>query len=197
MTLGIDRRLHVVADNSGAFALARHGTRVWVGQGDLAIGAGLHLLLQALHAAHLLLQRRNAILQSNRLAHRARRFLAVHPIELLQVLIDTLLDQLHPHLHLPAREVPIPMIDRLELAAVDCHDCLREHPESPAQHDELAAHAADRYTVVGTKIRQRFEVWSQATRQPHKLQITICFLFEPSTGLDAVQVPVQINLQHR
>jgi hypothetical protein len=124
-------------------------------------------------------------------------FLAVHPIELLQVLSDALFDQLHPQLHLTARKVAVAMVDRFELAAVDRNNGLREHTESATQHDKLAAHAADRRTVLSTKIGQGFEVRSQATCQPHQLQVAIRLLLESATRLDAVQISVQINLQQR
>ncbi len=69
MMLGINGRLHLVAYDSSTLASARHRPGVGVGQGDLAIGGGLHLLLQAFDAAHLIVQRRDALLEPNGLAH--------------------------------------------------------------------------------------------------------------------------------
>ena len=50
MMLGIDGDLHVVADNAGATAARCHRTAVGIGQGDLLIGRGKHLLLVGSHA---------------------------------------------------------------------------------------------------------------------------------------------------
>src|SRR5947207_13702917 len=45
MMLGIDSNLHVVADDAGTAAAGRHRTAVGIGQRDLLVGRGKHLLL--------------------------------------------------------------------------------------------------------------------------------------------------------
>src|SRR5712692_7994172 len=65
-----------------------------------------------------------------------------------QIAVDTLFDLLHARAHLATGEVAVAVVDRLELAAVDGDDRLREQVEPAAQLDEPAAHVADRLAVV-------------------------------------------------
>jgi hypothetical protein len=127
----------------------------------------------------------------------ARGLLTIHPIELLQVLRNALLDQPHPRLHLARREVAIAVVDRLELAAVDRHRRLAEQTPTPAQHDELAADVLDRRTVLRSKVGQRLEVRGQPPYQPHQLEVATRFPLQPARGLDPVQVAVEVDLEHR
>ena len=49
------------------------------------------------------------------------RLLPVGSVRLVQIAFDTLLDLRHAPLHLGAREVPVPVVDRLELGAINRH----------------------------------------------------------------------------
>ena len=76
------------------------------------------------------------------------RRVAVGTVELNQVALDALLELLHARLQLAVGEVLVAVIDRLELAAVDGHDAVREQLQPPAQHNELAADLADRIAMA-------------------------------------------------
>jgi hypothetical protein len=64
------------------------------------------------------LQCRDFLFQLRRLALRGRGFLLIRYIERGQVAIDAGFDLLHAPLHLGAGEVPVPVVHRLEPAAI-------------------------------------------------------------------------------
>ena len=53
MVLGVDRDLHVVADDTGAAPARRHRAGIGIGQRYLLIGRGQHLRFEAVEALHL------------------------------------------------------------------------------------------------------------------------------------------------
>jgi hypothetical protein len=65
------------------------------------------------------------------------------------------------------------------------------------QHDELATDVLDGDRVLGAEVGQRLEVRSQAPDQPHQLEVATRLLLEPARRLDAVEVPVEVDLEHR
>ena len=94
-------------------------------------------------------------------------------------------------------EVLVAVVDRLELAAVDGHCGVGKQLHLPAQQDELAADPADRLAVVAAEVGDGLEVGHQPTREPDQLDVALRLAFEPPAGLDAVQVPVDVDLQQR
>jgi hypothetical protein len=62
-----------------------------------------------------------------------------------------------------ARVVPVTVIDRLELAAVDGYQRLRKQIQPPAMHHELAADLADRSAIVFAEVCDRLEVGRPST----------------------------------
>ena len=92
-------------------------------------------------------------------------------------------------------EVAVMGIDRLELAAVDGHDGLREQVQSPAQQNELTAHVANRRPVVTAEVGNGLEVGRQAPGEPHQFDVALGFPFQASAGLDAVEVAIQVELE--
>src|SRR3546814_14615482 len=110
--------------------LGGHRTRVRIGQGSLLVRCLSHLGIQSCQAIHLLAQPGRLVRQCR------RRFLAVGTVELVEIARHALLDLGQAPLHLAPREVPVSVIDRLELAAVDRHAGLAPQPEpaaAPAQ----------------------------------------------------------------
>ena len=86
----------------------------------------------------------------------------------------------------------------LKLAAVDGHDGLGKQLESTAHADEALADISDASAVVVTEVGDDLEVWRQPSGEPHQFDVALGLLFEPSAGLDAVQVPVDVELEkHR
>ncbi len=90
------------------------------------------------------------------------------------------------------------VVDHLELAAVDSHDRFGEQIEPAAQHDEFATDVTDRLAVVLAKVGDGLEVRRQAPGQPHQLNIALGLAFQAPTRLQAVEIPVDVDLQqHR
>ena len=95
-------------------------------------------------------------------------------------------------------EVLVAVVHRLELAAIDGHDRLGEQIELAAQHDELAAYLADRRPIVLAEVGNGLEVRHQPSGQPHQLDVALRLALQPTAGLDAIQVAVDVELQqHR
>ena len=63
MVLGVDRGLHVVADDAGAPATGGHRARIRIGQRDLLVGCVLQLLSNLVQALHLLFDRGDLLLE--------------------------------------------------------------------------------------------------------------------------------------
>jgi hypothetical protein len=57
--------------------------------------------------------------------------------------------------HLGAREIPVPIIDRLELAAIDRDAGFSEEAHPAAEHNKPAADLADGQAVVLAEIGDR------------------------------------------
>src|SRR3546814_2199582 len=71
------------------------------------------------------------------------------------------------------REVPVTVVDGLELAPVDGHDGPREQVELATQHDKLRAGRADSRAVVATEVGDRLTVGHQPAGQPHQLNVEL------------------------
>ena len=76
-------------------------------------------------------------------------------------------------------EVAVTVIDRLELAAVDGNDRLREQIQLAALQHKLLAHLANSLAVVAAQIGNRLELRCQATDQPHQLDVALGLAFQP------------------
>jgi len=135
MVLGVDRSLHVVADDAGALGLRHHGPRVRVGEQALLVRLVLELLLEPLHAPHLLAQRVDLLAQPLGLGLGFGALGAVGDLKRLQVPIDALFDLLLAPLDLRGGEIAVAAVDRLELATVDGDDRLGEQGQVAAQPD--------------------------------------------------------------
>src|SRR5579864_8938553 len=68
--------------------------------------------------------------------------------------------------------------------------------QTSAQDHKLPADSPDRLTVVAAEVRNRLEVGTQPTRQPDQLH-TLGLAFQAAAGLNAVQIAVDVDLQHR
>ena len=112
----------------------------------------------------------------------------------MQIVGYAVLNLLHPPCHLGLGEVPVPIVDRLELAAVDGNACHRQKPDPAAQLDKLRTHLADRSTVVFAKVGNRLVIRHQAARQPHHLDIAACFSLQPTARLHRVEIAVEKSL---
>src|SRR5829696_4324938 len=152
-----------------------------------------------MQALHLLLQLLDLLRQMARLGfERLRRLLPIGGVELLEIAGDALLNLHHAPIHLGAGEVPVTIVHRLELAAVDRHAGLREQAHRAAQRDEARAHFADGKAIVFAEVRNRLVVGNEAAGQPHHLHIAASLTLKPPTRLNPVEIAVNVQLQqHR
>src|SRR5215471_16645526 len=95
------------------------------------------------------------------------------------------------------REVLVPVVHRLELAAIDHDQRLTEEANLAAQLHELGAYLADRSTVIPAEVGDRLEVRRETPREPDQLHVALRFTLEAPARLDAVQVAVDIDLEQR
>ena len=121
--------------------------------------------------------------------------LEVRRIQRLQITNNALLNLLDPSLELSLREVAFTGIHRFELGAIDCRDSAGEQSKVSAQRNELDADGLNRWAVVLPEVRDRLEVWSQPTGQPHQFDIAVRFALKSTARLDAVEVAIKIDLQ--
>ncbi len=94
------------------------------------------------------------------------------------------------------REIPVPGVHRFEFTAVDGDHCGREQARAPAHYDEFATDFADGRAVVLAEIGDGLEVRRQAARQPHDFDVALAFPLKPAAGLNAVEVSIDVELQH-
>ena len=106
--------------------------------------------------------------------------------------MDAGLNLFHAPLQLGTGEIAIPVIDCLELAAVDGDQGLGEQTELLAQHHELTADATDRGAVVLPEVGNGLEVRHQATGQPHQFNVALRFPFQASARLNPIEVAVDV-----
>src|SRR5215469_9126531 len=155
MVFTVHRRLHVVADDACAATAGRHRARVRISQGHLLIGCSRKLLADTFELfSSACGQWRSSLLGAQ----------PVHAIEFGKITCDALLQLLLSGFELMRREVLVPVVHRLELAAIDHYERLAEEPDAAAQLDELGAYLADRRTVVPAEVGDRLEVRRETPR---------------------------------
>ncbi len=161
-------------------------------------GSVLQLLLGLVELAHLRAQGSDLVLQAFGLGFHLGRLCAIRRLQRVHVALDALFDLPLARIDLGWRDVAIPAVDGLELAAIDGHDGLREQLELPAHAHEALAHVADARCVVVTEVGNGLEVRGKPASEPHQLDVTLGLAFQAPAGLDAVQVAVDVELEkHR
>jgi hypothetical protein len=152
--------------------------------------------LELLEAPHLLAKRRELLFEARRLrGERVRGLLPVGGVELAQIAGNALFELRPAPLHLRPRQVAIPIIDRLELAAVDGNAGCRKQTQLTAELDEPGAHLADGAAIVLPEIGDRLVVRDEATKQPRHLDVAAGLAFEPPARLHPVEIAVDVELQ--
>jgi hypothetical protein len=96
---------------------------------------------------------------------------------------------------LATREVLVPVVDSLELAAVDRDVGLGEKAHRAAERNKPGANLADGSAIVPAEIGDRLVIGHQAAGQPHDLDVAPHFALEPATRLNPVQIVVDVKLQ--
>ncbi len=142
----INRRLDVVAHDAGTSGL--HRTRIRVSQRNLLVGCRLKLNFNGLERRHLRFQRSDLVLKSFSPELRHGRLLPM----------DTGFDFFHPPLQLGAGEIPVTIIDGLELAAINRYQGFGEQTELLAQNHKLSTDAADGLAIGFAEIGDGLEV---------------------------------------
>jgi hypothetical protein len=157
----------------------------------------LQFLTNGVHAPHLLAQGADLLAQPLGLGFDLGWLGAVGGLQRRQVALDALLDLLLTLVDLARGEVAIAAVDGLELAAVDGHDGLRKELQVPAQLHEAAADVSDALAVVMAEVGNGLKVGRQSTGEPHQLDVALRLALQPPAGRDAVQIPVDIELEQQ
>ena len=100
-----------------------------------------------------------------RRGQRFRWLLPVGSVELAQIALDALLELSPAPLHLRTREVPITIVHRLELAAIDGNARLHQQTHLAAELDKARTHLADGTAVVLPEVGDRLVVGDKASEQ--------------------------------
>src|ERR1700704_6323289 len=197
MVLSVDGTLHIIPDHPAASAAGGHRASIGIGQRYLLVLGLHHLSVQTVQALYLLAQRRNLLVEPGDLGLRYRFPLTICAVELREISGNALVDLRQPPLHLGLREVPVPRVDSLELAAVDRNARLAEQLKASAQHHELTADLADGLAIVLPEVGYRLEVRPQTAGQPNQLDVALAFSLQAPARLHPIEVSVDVNLQQR
>jgi len=144
---------------------------------------------------HLLVQTLDLLGEPDRLPARDRSLLAIGGVHRGHVAGDALLDLRDAGPQLGRREVLVAAVDRLELAAVDGDQSVREQAHAAAEKDEAPAGRLDRCAIVAAEVGNRLEVGSQVAEQPDQLEVSLRLALQAPAGGNAVQVAVDVELQ--
>ena len=68
-------------------------------------------------------------------------------------------------------------------------------PSSAAQRYKAPEHLAKRPAVVAPEIRDGLEVGPEATQKPDHLEVSVGLHLQAPAGTDAVEVPIDVELQ--
>ena len=117
-------------------------------------------------------------------------------INLFEIAADTLFQLCQPCLKLAVGEVLVPVINRLEIAAID-GDGFTEEVELAAKNDKLTADSADRLSVVLADVGNRLEVRRQPTTEPDQSEVALGFPLQAAARLDAVEIAVNVEIDER
>lgn len=153
------------------------------------------MLLESVEFAHALAQLLDLLLQPLGLRLHTARLGAIGSLQHVKVALNALRNLLLESVDLHLREVPIPVVDCLEFAAIDGNDGLREQLEFTAKDNKPAACVLDAFAAAAPEVCDRLEVRGQPACQPHQLDVALALPLHASTGLDTVEVAVDIDLQ--
>lgn len=85
--------------------------------------------------------------------------------------------------------------DRGVSSSAAAGDEVGEQTELLAQHDELPTNAAYGLAVVLAEVGVGLEVRHQTPSQPYQLDVALSLSLKVATGLDAIGVAVDVDLQ--
>jgi hypothetical protein len=107
---------------------------------------------------------------------------------LAQIARDALLQLGTPPFHLRPREVLVPVVHGLELAAIDGNARGREEAHLAAEFDEASTYLAKRQAIVFAEVCDCLVIRCEPTQQPHDFDIASGLAFEPPARLHPVQI---------
>jgi len=119
---------------------------------------------------------------------------AVH-ILICLIALDAFLNLLDALLQFVRREVLVPVIHGLELAAIDGHHGMAEQVQLAAQGDELLAGVANAGAVVAAEIGNGLEVGRQVPSEPHDFNVALGLPLQPAARLHPIQIAVDVQLE--
>lgn len=164
-----------------------HGTRVGIGQGYLTFRRNVQGLLHRQKPFDLA---PDAMISAGQMGGTfcpsLAGFLAVDPLGFLDIAPDLGFQMRKPAGDLPLAEVTVPVVDRLELAAVDCNRVALQHTDPTAELNGLCASLSDGSAVVAPEISDGLVIGHLSAGQPHQFHIAPGLPLQPPTGRDPV-----------
>jgi len=130
-------------------------------------------------------------LQRDRLA----LLLKVSGVELREIARDALFQLCAAALDFRLGEVPVTVVDRLELAAVDGDAGRLQETELATEFDEPCTYLLERGSIVLPEVSDCLEVGCQSPQQPHHFEIAASLAFHAPARMHAVQITVDVELQ--
>ena len=171
---------------------------VRIGQRQLLVGLVLQPSFNLSKLLHLRSELAQFLVQTRGLEFQVSGLRSVRRVERPEIALNALFNLPHALLKLVWREVAIPIVDRLELAAIHSHAGLCQQLQMPADHHELTTGAANAFAAVPAEVGDGLEVGCQSARQPHQLDVTLALALEAAARLHSVQIAVDVDLQqHR
>src|SRR5450631_1981653 len=195
MVLCIDSRLDIVTHDSAAPAARGHRARIGVRQRNLLVFRLHHLAIQCVQTLDLLAQGRNLLVEPRDLGLWHGGLLAIRGVKLREIALDAFVDLLQASLHFGLREVPIPGIDRLELAAIDRNARVAQQIDAATKRNKLTADFAERLATVLAKVGNCLEIRRKTARQPYEFDVALAFPLKAAARLNAIEITVDIELQ--
>lgn len=194
--LRVDHALDVVPDMPAVLRARRHGTGIRVGQRYLPVRRRLELPAQPHQPIHFHPNTMGALGQMRDLLRQRRTgLLPIGTVRLLDVAADLLLQMRQAAGDLRQREVPIAIVDRLELAAVHRHAGALQHADPAAKLHKLGADSLYGLPVVAPEIGDGLVVGHQASGQPHQFDVASRLPLQPAAGRDPVEIAVDEQLE--
>jgi hypothetical protein len=193
---GVDGSLDVVADLATVPGLYRHRAGVRISERELPVRSIVQLAFDLAQPLDLLPDPPEALSDTRHLYLPCfSLLLSVDAHHLVQIARDACLQMLDVAGDLAFGVVPVPVVDRLELAAVNGHAIPLERADPAAKFHEPRIGPADTGAAVRPKVGNRLVIGDQPTGQLHNFHVARSFAFQPPARRDLVQVAVDEELE--
>ena len=123
------------------------------------------------------------------------RFVPVGRVELLEITCHALLNLSAAALDLGAREVAIAVVHGFELGAVNRHAGGIQQAQLAAEGNEPGTDLPDGPAAILAKVGDGLVIGSQASGEPHQLDIAASLALQSAARLHPVEIAVDVELE--